>query len=532
MDKIIYIAPHLSTGGMPQYLLKQIQTFKDEFEIYCFEWLDIGGTEFVVQKDKIKKILGDRLISLNGDGFHMINKISEIKPDFIHFQEIPETFITSEILHLVYKANRDYSIFVTTHSSETDPSSLSYGADRFILVSDWSKSKFVNYYPDICDVWEYPIETQNYDKKEYMEKLSFDDNVKHVLHVGLFTPGKNQSHIFEVARKMLPYNIKFHFVGNMALNFKTYWKPMMDDKPENVIIHYERSNVYDFYKACDVFYFPSLFELNPIAVKEAISHKLPIFIKPLEVYQHHDSFTYLPDDIDECVKLLKAHFGFNDVKPKILHILTDIDSEREVKSVQNLSKFIDYGFDYIPIVNKRYVDMPPLKTCAYPEKFSEVPGNALTPAHYGCYEGHKKAFMSGLDSEYMLIFECDCVLDVTHEEFVNKINLAKSYIEKQHFALISFGYHNNSNIVGGVLDSSSEDDLCIVKAFYGAHAYLIHRKFYPLFIDIYNNAKWDTPDLFLSNNLSDYKIGVFKKPLTKQLAGFSILDKIYHDERY
>ena len=28
MKKVLYITPHLSTGGLPQYLLKKIETFK------------------------------------------------------------------------------------------------------------------------------------------------------------------------------------------------------------------------------------------------------------------------------------------------------------------------------------------------------------------------------------------------------------------------------------------------------------------------------------------------------------------------
>jgi hypothetical protein len=29
-----------------------------------------------------------------------------------------------------------------------------------------------------------------------------------------------------------------------------------------------------------------------------------------------------------------------------------------------------------------------------------------------------------------------------------------------------------------------------------------------------------------------YKIGIFEKPITKQAAGFSILDKVHHEDRY
>jgi hypothetical protein len=32
MKKLLYVAPHLSTGGLPQYLTKKIELLKDELE--------------------------------------------------------------------------------------------------------------------------------------------------------------------------------------------------------------------------------------------------------------------------------------------------------------------------------------------------------------------------------------------------------------------------------------------------------------------------------------------------------------------
>jgi len=34
MKKLLFIAPHLSTGGLPQYLTKKIELLKDEFDVY------------------------------------------------------------------------------------------------------------------------------------------------------------------------------------------------------------------------------------------------------------------------------------------------------------------------------------------------------------------------------------------------------------------------------------------------------------------------------------------------------------------
>ena len=53
MQKLLFIAPHLSTGGLPQYLTKKIELLKDAYDIYVIEYEDITGGRLVIQKNKI-----------------------------------------------------------------------------------------------------------------------------------------------------------------------------------------------------------------------------------------------------------------------------------------------------------------------------------------------------------------------------------------------------------------------------------------------------------------------------------------------
>ena len=308
MDKIIIITPHLSTGGLPQYLLKKIELLTPEYEFYIIEWEDITGGIFVVQKNKLKKILGDKLISLSDNKFDVLFLIKNIKPDIIHFEEIPETFIDNKILDILYSNDRDYKIVCTTHSSLTNPINIKYTADKFILVSEWSMNIFNNFYKgDIpCEVWEYPIDYINYDKIMVKKELGFDDGYFNVLNVGLFTENKNQKEIIDIARLMTNFKIKFHFVGNQAMNFSDYWGPLMKNLPNNCICYGERSDVDKFYMASDLFYFPSKFELNPLSVKEALMYNLPILMKKLDTYGdiYLDKVTYISDDIENNKNLL------------------------------------------------------------------------------------------------------------------------------------------------------------------------------------------------------------------------------------
>jgi hypothetical protein len=54
MKKLLYVTPHLSTGGLPQYLFKKIEYFKNEFEISIIEHSDVSP-EYVVQKKELNK---------------------------------------------------------------------------------------------------------------------------------------------------------------------------------------------------------------------------------------------------------------------------------------------------------------------------------------------------------------------------------------------------------------------------------------------------------------------------------------------
>jgi hypothetical protein len=188
-QKLLYIASHLSTGGMPQYLLKQIQIFKDEFDIEVVEVNNHSGDAFVVQKNQIKDLC--KLYTLGDDKYELVDVIKSTEPNIIHFTEIPEHFLGHNILDAIFDNSRDYFIVASTHGSHTNPNEIKYQPDRYVLVSEWSRRKFEHLDVD-TKVWDYPIETIEYDKVEFKTELGFELDWKHVLMVGLFTEGKNQ----------------------------------------------------------------------------------------------------------------------------------------------------------------------------------------------------------------------------------------------------------------------------------------------------------------------------------------------------
>jgi hypothetical protein len=323
MKKLLYIAPHLSTGGLPQYLTKKIELLNDKYLIYVIEYEDITGGVLVVHKNKIKNLIGDRLITIpwGGDKQNIIKHINIIQPDIIHLEEMPEYFMDDDIAKQIYTTKRRYKIFETSHDSSFNTNNKRFTPDKLILVSNYQLGMLKDLNIPM-DVVEYPIEDfQRPNREDALKKLGLDPSYQHVLHVGLFTPRKNQQEFFEYAEHFLNDRVIFHCVGNMADNFRSYWEPLIANKPTNVVVHGEKSNVGDFYGAMDLFLFTSKGHENdketmPLVLKEAISWHMPTLIYNLPVYENYfdkfETVNYLDfNDFTKNLQIINQKLGFS-----------------------------------------------------------------------------------------------------------------------------------------------------------------------------------------------------------------------------
>lgn len=354
-SKLLIIASHLSTGGAPQFTLNKIELLKNEYDVYCIEY-DFLSPHFVVQRNKIINILGDKFISLGETKSRIIELISEINPDIITIEEISETFIDNQILKQIYKTNRSYKIIETTHSSHDQSSIKRFLPDKFTFVSPYSHEMYKHLGVESC-VIEYPIDKKVRKKKDSQIKLGLDPEYKHVLNVGLFTEGKNQGYAFEIARNFLDQKIMFHFVGNQAGNFQHYWEPIMKSKPDNCIIWGERDDVQDFIESSDAFLFTSRFELNPLVIKEVLCYDIPILMFNLPTYcgsyNNKKNIDFLSGDalIDSNLlkKKLDVKRGFVLYTNKKYHEITKkcVESIREFSSLP----IYVYQLNYIENIN-------------------------------------------------------------------------------------------------------------------------------------------------------------------------------------
>lgn len=390
--KIVYISPHLSTGGCPQFLLKKIQVLHSDHEIHCIEYNDHG--RFTVQKNQIKEILGNRLYRVNDRKEELIEIIEKVQPDVVHMEEMPEYFMDKNIAAKLYKKDRAYKLIETSHDSSFDPSNKIYFPDRFIFVSKFQEQnmKVLGIPSEVC---EYPIIViPRKPREQAIKTLNQDISKKHVVHVGLFTPRKNQAEIIEYARSLLNYPIHFHFIGNQADNFKFYWEPLMKNFPKNCTWWNERKDVDNFYQMADLFLFPSKDgigdkETSPLVIREAISYNIPslIYNSPvyMGMYDKFDNIEYLDENNqnNNCNKILK-----------MLNINTSatITTTFDVRYDKTCNKVL---FKSKSPINDLLVSVKELdsKTVLWAVKYPHMPANAEwwiipTPKHVMDYETH------------------------------------------------------------------------------------------------------------------------------------------------
>jgi autotransporter strand-loop-strand O-heptosyltransferase len=318
--KLLYVTPHLSTGGMPQFLLKRIQELqkhKDEVEIFLVEFCLFSGTYIVQRKQIINLIDENHFFNLSIIGEEkeaekkerLIEIIKENNIDIIHFEEITEGFesfnrVSLNLLNQIYSNDRSWKIVESCHNIWFNPVNRKVRPDAYSLVTPFHLKETFKNEPSYKELHLYPIDDMVSEIKEKHEifndeyrvptiekinkrqQLGLDLFKTHVLNVGLWTSGKNQGEGVEIARNLWEKNkdVHFHFLGNQAPNFEDYWSPIMQNLPPNVTVWFERNDVDDFMKACDVLMFNSTWECNPLVIREAASYGMKIMTRNLPQY--------------------------------------------------------------------------------------------------------------------------------------------------------------------------------------------------------------------------------------------------------
>jgi autotransporter strand-loop-strand O-heptosyltransferase len=540
IKKILFLAPHLSTGGSPAYLKWLIEEkIKEGYKVKVIEYCYYGNYE--VHRNQIKKIVGE-------ENFHpfktlhdsdevyeencksLISFISDYAPDEIHLNEIAENFglklLTEELKDFLYNKHREFKIFETCHTSLFDFKNKVLMPDQFYFCSlyHFKVSSFLDTPKKLVDM---KIDKKNRpERNKALDKLGLRKDCLHVLNVGLFTKDKNQKYLFDIAEKMVGKDVHFHFVGNTCFlndcGLSEAQKSLV-----NCTIHGEKSNIDDYMAAMDLFVFPSLNELNPICIKEALSWGMKIFINNLDVYcgvfDQEPLITYIKDDnvlnyldnnIDSfCTNELTHVIDFNEIKTYIEENDNSFSKSAFVKisGDQEFSYYVQF-FD-----------------TSMKEIYSVEMKNNCWAAHE-LINGGVKIFVTNLTNKHVSKFE----VDEPEDTFINQIDEEIRFQIPEEFQIkepkdLELQNYTDCSIIN---QSGSLGDalawLPIVNEYaqknhkkidyYTPHKNLFDKSRYPLisFFD-YNDKK------NIKSNINPIKIGVFDKtkisdPLQKHIA--------------
>jgi autotransporter strand-loop-strand O-heptosyltransferase len=307
--KVMFLTPHCSTGGGPQYLLRCVQELRNSGrEVTVVEYANISD-DYTVQKNKIKLLVPFQTLN-DGKAESLKAAVTNLKPGIIHLHEFGERFLDPESAAFLYAKDRPWKIIETPHGGGIEPKDKRWWPDAFAFVCRFHQEMFKDTgIPST--VIEYTLPKQKRpDRTVALDRLGLDPAQKHILNIGLFSPHKNQGEVFEIARHMP--DLQFHFVGNTADNYKDYWAPLLETQPPNAVVWGERSDVELFYAAMDAFLFASTGELNPLVVKEAIAWSLPVFMRNLPtycgLYDKEPLVTFIDADVEKTCGLIRKQF--------------------------------------------------------------------------------------------------------------------------------------------------------------------------------------------------------------------------------
>ena len=317
--KVLFLAPHLSTGGMPGFLLKRLEVLKEyckDVELYVVEH-GFYSDRYVVQRNKIIDIVGkDKFWTLGNEKMKLIDIIKNNNINIVHVDEMIEGFdsfnkVPTELMNALYDNNRTWRMVETCHNISFNPThSKNFHPDAYAFCSPYHKNVTFKEMPSYSEVIEFPIDNNfrtEDEKIKYQKELGLDSSKTHIINVGLWTSGKNQKEGIEIARYFQSEGVEFHFIGNQAPNFKEYWEPLMVNLPSNVHVWGERDDVDKFMKASDILMFNSTWECNPLVIREASSYGLKILARDLPQYlgMFDGLITPLTNDLVSNVRILR-----------------------------------------------------------------------------------------------------------------------------------------------------------------------------------------------------------------------------------
>jgi FkbM family methyltransferase len=363
--RIVFITPHLSTGGMPEYVRRSIELI--DRKLHQVLLIEIRTEKFLdAIRKRVLDLEGIELFSAEKSYVKAIEKIESFDPHVIHFTEPSEQVIRPEFLGKIYKEDRTWKIFETCHDSSYPLSSKKFLPDKFLLVSPFQVEMLQDLgVPSELIQYDVPSMEEESSKETLIRRMGLDPNKKHVFQFGIFSPRKNQGETVEIAKHLVDEPIQFHFVGNTADSYSYYWDPILKNLPKNCKFWGEHKNVQQFYKIADLVVFPSVEytddkETNPLVIKESIKYGVSLLLKDtpvyLGMYPENNKVTHMKSSHAENAQTILSILSMKQ-KPNMINVnfdandnnRLDVTSEQAIGKVMIAVKDVDsevnvYGF--------------------------------------------------------------------------------------------------------------------------------------------------------------------------------------------
>lgn len=215
---------------------------------------------------------------------------------------------------------------------------------------------------------------------------------------------------------------------------------------------------------------------------------------------------------------------------RLVHLLTEIDSEREIKSIESLSALKEHGIDYVQHINRRYVGDAHLS-------HSPVYVGNHTAGHYGAFQSFRKAieqeFEESLDA--LIICECDCVLSVPRERFAEMAREGSKICREHLINYVSFGSPSaNGNIWSPVVeDHPNYGSFYLTDKIILTHCIMLPRHSREYILRQLRTNTWDAVDIWLNwafrstTLLPPKRFAIARTPAAYQHEGKSLLDEVW-----
>ena len=107
---ILFLAPHLSTGGMPQFLLKRIKSLiETDNNLFVVEY-ECLSDQYVVQRNQIINLVGkENFFTLDDYKLKLIDIIKEKNIQVVHIEHEAEGF-DFNLMEKLFSDTRKYRI--------------------------------------------------------------------------------------------------------------------------------------------------------------------------------------------------------------------------------------------------------------------------------------------------------------------------------------------------------------------------------------------------------------------------------------